>query len=59
MCDFERRSGMVQISAKIPKSLKMEYIEKCGKEGRLMRATLALIVERFIEDEFGDLWEEE
>ena len=51
--------SMKQISAKIPDSLRKEFYDKCDEEGQIYTVTLALILEKFIDDEYRELWEEE
>ena len=48
-----------QISAKIPESLRMEFYKLCDKQGQIYTVTLALILERFLDTEYGELWEKE
>jgi predicted DNA-binding protein len=50
---------MKQISARIPRSMKNDYDDKCNREGRLSTITLSLIIEAFLNEEFSEMWEEE
>lgn len=50
---------MKQISAKIPESLRQEFYKKCDKEGQIYTNTLALILDKFLEEEYAELWKEE
>ena len=48
-----------QISAKIPESLRDEFYKKCDMEGQIYTNTLALILDKFLTEEYAELWEEE
>ena len=48
-----------QISAKIPESLRKEFYKKCDEDGQIYTSTLALILDKFLDFEYGELWEEE
>lgn len=46
-----------QISAKIPESLRKEFYDKCNDDGQVFTTTLALILDKFLDEEFGELWD--
>lgn len=47
-----------QISARVPESMRSEFYTKCDKEGQIYTVTLALILDKFLDEEYGELWEE-
>ena len=51
--------SLKQISAKIPESMRKSFYDKCDEDGQIYTTTLALILEAFLENEFGELWEKE
>lgn len=54
----DRIMTLKQISARVPESMRSEFYAKCDKEGQIYTVTLALILERFLDTEYGELWEE-
>ena len=48
-----------QISAKIPESMRTEFYKKCDTEGQIFTTTLALILDKFLDEEYGELWDKE
>jgi hypothetical protein len=48
-----------QINAKIPESLRKKYYDKCDEEGQVWTTTLAIILEKYIDKEYGELFVEE
>lgn len=48
-----------QISAKVPESLRNRFYAKCVEDGQIYTTTLALILEKFLEDNYSELWEKE
>ena len=51
--------SLKQISAKIPESLRTAFYKKCDDDGQIWTVTLALILDKFLEEEYSELWEEE
>ena len=48
--------SLKQISAKVPESMRKEFYAKCDADGQVFTTTLALILEKFLDEEYGDLW---
>lgn len=48
--------SLKQISARIPESLRKEFYDRCDEEGQIYTVTLALIIEKFLDSEYGELW---
>ena len=48
-----------QISARIPESLRKKFYDKCDEDGQIWTVTLALILDKFLDEEYADLWEKE
>lgn len=51
--------SLKQISAKIPESMRNRFYAKCDEEGQIYTVTLALVLEKFLDSEYGDLFEED
>ena len=48
-----------QVNVAIPESLREKYYYKCDREGQVWTTTLALLLEKYVDDEFADLFNEE
>lgn len=48
-----------QISARIPESLRKKFYDKCDEEGQIYTSTLSLILDKFLTEEYSELWEVE
>ena len=48
-----------QISARIPVSMRKRFYDKCDEDGQIYTVTLSLILEKFLNEEYSELWEEE
>ena len=48
-----------QISARIPESMRKSFYDKCDEDGQIYTVTLALILEKFLDEEYAELWDEE
>ena len=51
--------SLKQIAARIPESMRKEFYVKCDEEGQIYTVTLALVLDKFLDEEYGDLWGKE
>ena len=48
-----------QINVRVPESMRMKYYERCDRDGQVYTTTLAIILEKFVDEEYAELWGEE
>lgn len=48
-----------QVNVGIPESLRMNYYDKCNREGQVYTTTLALILEKYVNMEYIDIFDED
>ena len=59
VCKWRFGTMSKQVNVAIPESLREKYYYKCDREGQVWTTTLALLLEKYIDEEFADLFNEE